>query len=260
MSGPLPAPHFPRLGGGRTACCGDDLLWVACYQAHLEETDGRQARQPAAVRELPPPQVVVMICEMPVQRGPRKGLPATGTEAGYYRHRRAREQACPECLAATSARSGAWNNTHPGSRRQSSLKWRAANRDYQSPDPEVGRARSRRWHAANKEYAATQFAEWRKSNLGVMAEHERKRRARKQSVLTLEFTAKELADKMGFWGNRCWMCHGPFEAVDHVKPIAKGGPHILANLRPTCRACNTAKHARWPLAEVLRVVERRSAA
>lgn len=31
------------------------------------------------------------------------------------------------------------------------------------------------------------------------------------------------------------------------KPLAKGGLHCLANLRPACRACNAQKNARWPL-------------
>jgi hypothetical protein len=41
-----------------------------------------------------------MICEKPIPRGGLKGEPATGTTAGYQRHRRAREPACPQCLAA----------------------------------------------------------------------------------------------------------------------------------------------------------------
>lgn len=33
--------------------------------------------------------------------------------------------------------------------------------------------------------------------------------------------------------------------ADHVKPLAKGGPHILANIRPACVSCNSRKHATW---------------
>jgi 5-methylcytosine-specific restriction endonuclease McrA len=45
----------------------------------------------------------------------------------------------------------------------------------------------------------------------------------------------------------CWLCGGPREQVDHVKPIAAGGSHILANLRPICGSCNQKKWATWPL-------------
>ncbi|MGX7727586.1 HNH endonuclease [Rhodococcus sp. 5G237] len=34
--------------------------------------------------------------------------------------------------------------------------------------------------------------------------------------------------------------------VDHVKPINKGGPHMLANLRPACGPCNSRKRDQWP--------------
>jgi 5-methylcytosine-specific restriction endonuclease McrA len=41
------------------------------------------------------------------------------------------------------------------------------------------------------------------------------------------------------------MCSGPFEHVDHVKPIAKGGLNVLSNMRPACGSCNSAKRAKW---------------
>lgn len=49
---------------------------------------------------------------------------------------------------------------------------------------------------------------------------------------------------------RCWICHQAIEGTihkDHVKPLAKQGAHCLANLRPTCESCNTAKGDAWPL-------------
>lgn len=63
------------------------------------------------------------------------------------------------------------------------------------------------------------------------------------------FTREQLAARMAYFGNRCWICAGPFEQVDHVKPLAKGGPHMLANLRPSCAPCNNRKRARWPLSK-----------
>ena len=39
-------------------------------------------------------------CEPPLQRGPSAGTPATGTVAGYRRHRRAAEPACSACSPA----------------------------------------------------------------------------------------------------------------------------------------------------------------
>jgi 5-methylcytosine-specific restriction endonuclease McrA len=48
---------------------------------------------------------------------------------------------------------------------------------------------------------------------------------------------------------RCWMCGDqPDEiSMDHVKPLVRGGSNIPANLRPSCRSCNSRKHATWPV-------------
>ena len=44
---------------------------------------------------------------------------------------------------------------------------------------------------------------------------------------------------------RCYYCgirlFGIY-ALEHKQPLAKGGPHCLANIAPACMSCNTAKH------------------
>ena len=51
-------------------------------------------------------------------------------------------------------------------------------------------------------------------------------------------------DLVATWGNRCAHCgEGLFEVIDHVIPVAAGGPHTLRNVVPCCRACNGKK--RW---------------
>lgn len=74
---------------------------------------------------------------------------------------------------------------------------------------------------------------------------EGRRRAAKRRSGTMRITREQIASRMAYFGNRCWMCRGPFEQIDHVKPISKGGPHILANLRPACAACNQSKSNKW---------------
>lgn len=74
----------------------------------------------------------------------------------------------------------------------------------------------------------------------------RRRRARIRSATVVPFTMAQLDARMSMFGHRCWMCGGPFEQVDHVKPVSKGGAHMLCNLRPACAACNLAKNGRWP--------------
>lgn len=87
--------------------------------------------------------------------------------------------------------------------------------------------------------------EWRKTNRSAVAEAGRRRQARKKKATVVRFSPAQLDARMAAWGKRCWMCGGPFEHVDHVNPLAKGGPHMLANLRPACADCNIRKHAKW---------------
>jgi 5-methylcytosine-specific restriction endonuclease McrA len=40
------------------------------------------------------------------------------------------------------------------------------------------------------------------------------------------------------YGTVCVYCGAPATDVDHLLPIADGGDDSLANLRPSCAACN----------------------
>lgn len=43
------------------------------------------------------------------------------------------------------------------------------------------------------------------------------------------------------------MCGDAATQTDHVKPLARGGLNVPANLRPICGPCNRAKSDAWPL-------------
>lgn len=142
---------------------------------------------------------------------------------------------------------------HRESRRKSAAAWREKNRAecaartaaWRAADPERAREANRRFKQANKEKIAAWQARWHANNQEVVAEHHRRRKARLRSATIVPFTAAQLDARMAFFGYRCWMCKGPFEHVDHVKPIVANGPHMLANLRPSCAFCNTSKNGRW---------------
>lgn len=57
-------------------------------------------------------------------------------------------------------------------------------------------------------------------------------------------TDAAVAARLSMW-HGCWICGGPKEAVDHVKPRARGGPDMLCNYRPICTSCNSRKNDRW---------------
>ncbi len=114
---------------------------------------------------------------------------------------------------------------------------RAYNRHYKvaeyARDPERVRARSRAWKSANPVRVKL---------------HDAKKRRRRRRAPKIHFTVDQLAARIRYWGERCWICYGPWDSVDHVKPLNKGGWHALANLRPICTPCNSRKSDRWPYA------------
>ena len=103
-------------------------------------------------------------------------------------------------------------------------------------DPEGVRARRKAWEAQNRDVLR---AAWKLNT--------HTRRAQKRANGAVPFTADQLDQRIAYYGYRCWICGADHEAIDHVKPLSKGGPHMLANLRPICTSCNSSKGAEWPL-------------
>lgn len=140
-----------------------------------------------------------------------------------------------------------------------------ANREYKAArrasDPEKVRAEHRAWRQQNAEHCReyvrlrraaaperhrAEVAQWTAANREAANEIKRRYKARKRAAAIVPFSAEQLAAKVAYWGGRCWMCGDSYEAIDHVKPLAKGGPHLLANLRPACAPCNHRKRDTWP--------------
>lgn len=74
------------------------------------------------------------------------------------------------------------------------------------------------------------------------------------------FTPQERAQILGRAGHRCYvydpdLCRGRATEVDHVIPVAEGGPHTLANASAICWPCHDKKSRE----EAARGYERRQA-
>ena len=119
--------------------------------------------------------------------------------------------------------------------REVSARWRAAHpsyaKSYRAANPERMQRAQQRWAAAHPEF---------------QAEAVRQRRARVAAAAGC-YSAEQKAWRFAMWGGRCWMCGVPATATDHVKPLSKGGSNWPANLRPSCKRCNSRKHAHWPI-------------
>lgn len=136
-----------------------------------------------------------------------------------------------------------------------------AHRDWMAKNREANRLSQAEYRAANRDRARARTVAWRKANPGAMANWRKanpdktrnndrvmtaRRRARMSAVPNVSFSRKQLVERMAYFGNRCWICGGQYDAVDHVKPISKGGANMLSNLRPICTECNSVKCAKWP--------------
>lgn len=113
-------------------------------------------------------------------------------------------------------------------------------------DTEKGKQRAYAWSHAHRDRRRIYTMRSRHRNPALYREAVRRRYARRKGASVVPFTVAQLAAKCAYWGNQCWICKGPQEAIDHVKPLAKGGLHVLANQRPICRVCNSRKGDTWP--------------
>ena len=128
--------------------------------------------------------------------------------------------------------------------RQRALEWSRKN-------PEYYRQYNKTWYAENREARKEQIkAYWDARPDRRMELNRRKESARRSRMAgnrTVPFTEQQLEARLAVFGGRCWICRSaPGDEVDHVKPTVAGGPHMLANLRPACRSCNSSKGAAWP--------------
>jgi hypothetical protein len=107
-------------------------------------------------------------------------------------------------------------------------KWRKLN-------PEKVKLHTKKWSDKNKELLKVIYAV----------------RNRKRTQAEGDFVKRLLLDKLEYWGYKCWICNGSYTAIDHVKPLSRGGSNWLSNLRPICGSCNSRKHNIWPFRKEL---------
>lgn len=172
------------------------------------------------------------------QRDPEKVKTATRAYA------KAAFDADPEKTRAEArVRMSRWKKVNPARAREIQRTHRSANlEERRAACRESYRRRNDREPGWKREYAR----EWYANNRDKASVTRNRRRAKKIAGTIIAFTADHLEARMSMFPG-CWMCGGPKETVDHVKPLEKGGAHMLANLKPACRSCNSSKQHAWPL-------------
>jgi 5-methylcytosine-specific restriction endonuclease McrA len=136
---------------------------------------------------------------------------------------------------------------------------------WQRPDVvERHRAADRRWYEENREHVAAYSRSWRKANASLTAEHRRSWRrdnpernrelgrqansVRKARMLAVQTEPVDYAAILAEHGMFCHICSLVIVDesdlhFDHVIPLALGGPHSQANIKPAHALCNLRKGA-----------------
>lgn len=132
-----------------------------------------------------------------------------------------------------------WAKANPERRRAIRRRWVENNL-------EEMRAIRKAWKLAHPDEVRAHRRATKKRNPMANRSYVRARTARKKGLTVIPITAEAMRQRLAFFGGRCWMCGRQADQLDHVKPLSKGGPHMLCNLRPACAPCNAKKGATWP--------------
>lgn len=165
------------------------------------------------------------------------GCGETKSSADFYIHKR--NWLSSRCKPCHIAQTRAYQARRVSQSREYQARYRAENRDkcialqaaWRERNPDAGR----RWRLANIE---------KTRESAIRGGHAY--RARMRGATPVPITADQLASRLAYYAYRCWVCREPYEAIDHVKPLSQGGAHMLCNLRPICKPCNSSKCAQWP--------------
>lgn len=121
---------------------------------------------------------------------------------------------------------------------------------HRASDPAAARVRERASRQRRRPAEAARTAAWRLANPEKRRLYEHARRARKAASTVVPFS---MDDMLADWEEHdlyaCAFCGGPFEDIDHLMPLSRGGEHSIANIVPSCFECNRGiggKHARDP--------------
>jgi 5-methylcytosine-specific restriction endonuclease McrA len=99
----------------------------------------------------------------------------------------------------------------------------------------------RRYWAKREENVLNQRARYkreREKRIRDQVQYTQRRRARKLQAGVFEILPKELRRLKQ---SPCYMCGSPFEHIDHVVPLSRGGRHSIGNIAPSCASCNLKK-------------------
>lgn len=118
---------------------------------------------------------------------------------------------------------------------------RQRNREYREANRDVLLERQRAYDADNRDKIAARTAAYYAQYPEKKWINTYQNRAKRLGITPVveEFTKN---DVILAYGDSCHYCsESAFEELDHHIPVAAGGAHTLANVRPSCTGCNNKK-------------------
>jgi len=115
------------------------------------------------------------------------------------------------------------------------------NRQWDKANPGRREERNRQRYVAHRAEVRDRARQWRKANPDKVREQSRRRRALKlgATIGPVDEAAIYERDEV------CIYCTSDQDlTLDHLTPLARGGPHCQDNLAVACRSCNSSKGAR----------------
>ncbi len=178
-----------------------------------------------------------------------------GNGEGSVGTRFAKRTSCSRCDVALTDENRKFGKCKPCAKSDQ----KTAMARYEASNPEraaaLAKARDRRRYVNNPErktHGAASSRAWAKANPEkANASHairESRRRARKAGNGG-NVTASEWKEQLEVFGRRCAYCltSDAKLQMEHIIPIARGGPHTIENVVPACGPCNNRKYANGPL-------------
>jgi 5-methylcytosine-specific restriction endonuclease McrA len=112
---------------------------------------------------------------------------------------------------------------------------------WQEANPEKVLAAKRKWRLNNIEKQRAATNRWQRTHLVENKIKAGRHRAKKFKAAGFH-TPEQLAARVAYYGGKCAYCKiYPYESIDHVIPLTRGGSNWPANLRPACDFCNSSK-------------------
>lgn len=124
---------------------------------------------------------------------------------------------------------------------------RARVRAHQKKNPAKVRAWSKRWRKANRDrmlsYERTRYKKLYPTR-GHLIRAKRQLRIARERNLPATLTDREWMAIVTAFDGRCAYCDNPWQDIEHLVPVARGGGLTKENVVPACGGCNKSKGAR----------------